>query len=207
MQHRGLDGRRGSFRPLAMVRADYRFHGGLGVSSAIASAARQSTTPAAPAPATPLPHACDGRADRAGVTAGDPQLVRSAQPAAVDRQPPARGAALARRRNPGARRRCPRTAALGGWKRARDFTSSWAGRCWIPHAGNSADGCEPLARPRVGAAAAAHADVAGLHRPRLLVGQVPSAHKALASIPAERNQHAEAAQRRRRRARERAGRP
>jgi hypothetical protein len=36
MRQRPLDGRRGSFHARAVVRADYRFHERLGVSSAIA---------------------------------------------------------------------------------------------------------------------------------------------------------------------------
>jgi hypothetical protein len=48
-----------------------------------------------------------------------------------------------------------------------------------------------VARLRVRPAAAADADVAGLHRPRLLAHGVPSVQKALASIRAERSQHAE----------------
>jgi hypothetical protein len=59
-----------------------------------------------------------------------------------------------------------------------------------------------VARLRVRAAAAAHAHVAGLDRASLLARRVPSVHKALASIPAERTQHAEEAQRRRRGSRE-----
>ena len=42
MQKRALDGRRGSLHTPTVVRADDRFHGGVGVSLAIGSATEQS---------------------------------------------------------------------------------------------------------------------------------------------------------------------
>jgi hypothetical protein len=42
IQQRALNGRRGSFHALSVVRADDRFHGFLGLSSAIASATKRN---------------------------------------------------------------------------------------------------------------------------------------------------------------------
>ena len=163
------------------------------------------------APATVDPLRQLGRSGRRPPSVPPSSFRRRRSPSLAEGQSPAR-VARAPRRHAGARACATSHRTTAADRSARATRASRRARAPASSARSIAPGMARLAvgvgvalavaRLRVGAAAAAHADVAGLDRPRLLAGRIPSVQKALASIPAERSQHAGEAQRRRRRARE-----